>query len=64
MSIKDDDICEIVRDSLDPKEFYDFEDIDEPLKSKGELYDKIGIPFTGHQGFPTGNDADFGTSME
>jgi hypothetical protein len=35
---------------------------EEPLKSKLELYDKIGVPFTG--GFPLGNEMDFGTSME
>ena len=35
---------------------------EQPLKSKLELYDKIGVPFTG--GFPVGNDTDFGTSME
>jgi hypothetical protein len=35
---------------------------EEPLKSKLELYDKIRVPFSG--GFPIGDDADFGTSME
>ena len=34
----------------------------EPLKSKLELYDKIGIPFSGS--YPRGNDINFGTSME
>ena len=50
ITLDDDAICEIVRDNLDPKEFYDFEDIE--------------IPLTGQQGFPIGTDADFGTSME
>ena len=35
---------------------------EEPLKSKLELYDKIGVPFSGS--YPTGDDIDFGTSME
>ena len=35
---------------------------EEPLKSKLELYDKIGVPFSGS--YPIGDDIDFGTSME
>ena len=41
---------------------YALQENEEPFKSKAELYDKIGVPFTG--GFPVGNNADFGTSME